>query len=57
MNDWTEDYLPIERDYEVADAIIQIINERADQTKPIRRVLAREIGIAIAKAIEAEIVP
>jgi hypothetical protein len=53
--EWEAAYEPVERDYAVALVIIGMVY---DLDAPARhKAIAREIGIAIARAVELELVP
>lgn len=53
--EWEADYTPTERDYAVASDLEDATGSW--WTEAGRRIVARIIGIAIARAIEAEIAP
>ena len=56
--EWVHDYQPIKRDYKVTDKIMSIVSVVTGPVNlgSLRTLIAIEIGVAIARAIENELV-
>jgi hypothetical protein len=60
--EWEATYRPIPRDHLVAMRVLKAVAlapsaPTADEFAALRETIAREIGIAIARAVELELVP
>jgi hypothetical protein len=55
--EWEAAYTPVARDYEVADRVMEFMGFFFGKGSRLRNDVAREIGIAIARAVELELVP